>query len=35
VHLLAAAQMDPADPLIQGNLHMLETWKTGDAPVAN
>ena len=35
VDLLAAAQMDPADPLIQDNLHMLRTWKTGDLAVLN
>jgi Flp pilus assembly protein TadD len=28
-HLLAAAAMDPNNPQIQGNLRLLETWKTG------
>ena len=29
-YLAEAVQQDPSNPLIQGNLKLLETWKSGD-----
>jgi Flp pilus assembly protein TadD len=29
-YLLAAAEADPANPYIQSNLYLLETWSTGE-----
>jgi len=29
-YLAEAAQLDPGNPKIQGNLYLLETWKSGD-----
>ena len=31
-YLLAAAEADPANPYIQSNLYLLETWSTGAPP---